>query len=145
MDSNVGSQPVVGDIGSCVSAMLEAMGSNCLPRPTGSSGQEQARRQYRKDGAAADEPQFADGLSRRAWVLRTIIKERPDAILVNEGATRSTSRAASSTCISRASARCRTWGVMGYRHGLGHRSSNRNGKPVLAVEGTARSAFPAWR
>jgi len=37
-------------------------------------------------------------------VLRTIIKERPDAILVNEAPIRSISRAASSTCISRASA-----------------------------------------
>ena len=36
-------------------------------------------------------------------VLRTIIKERPDAILVNEGANTLISPAASSTCTSRAS------------------------------------------
>jgi hypothetical protein len=46
----------------------------------------QARRERRQDGAAADEQQLADGLSRRARRAAHVIKERPDAILVNEGA-----------------------------------------------------------
>ena len=69
MDSNVEIvAPVVGDIGSCVSALLAGMGSE-LDRAAGrldQRGRQEARRERRQDGAAADEQQFADGLSRRA-------------------------------------------------------------------------------
>ena len=69
MDSNVEIvAPVVGDIGSCVSAMLDAHGRQ-LAGGAGrldGRGHGQARRERRQDGAAPDEQQIADGLSRRA-------------------------------------------------------------------------------
>jgi oxalyl-CoA decarboxylase len=55
MDSNVEIvAPVVGDIGSCVTALVQGMGGNWTTPPAD------------EDGTAPDEQQFADGLSRRA-------------------------------------------------------------------------------
>ena len=70
MDSNVEiAAPVVGDIGSVVTALLDGMGGNWPAPPADWTGTVtvEARREHRQDGAAADEQQFADGLSRRAW------------------------------------------------------------------------------
>ena len=68
MDSNVEiAAPLVGDIGSCVEALLEGMGE--LAGPAGRLDrrrQREARRERRQDGAAADEQPLADGLPRRA-------------------------------------------------------------------------------
>ena len=69
MDSNVEiAAPVVGDIGSCVAALLEAHGRQLAEgaRRLDGRGHGQARRERRQDGAAPDEQQIADGLSRRA-------------------------------------------------------------------------------
>ena len=78
MDSNVEIvAPVVGDIGSCVSALVQGMGGGWQAPPADwikavqtqrldRRGREEARGERRQDGAAAHEQQFADGLSRRA-------------------------------------------------------------------------------
>ncbi len=69
MDSNVEiAAPLVGDIASCVAALIEGMGGNWAKPPADrpNNGQRQARRECRQDGAAPHEQQFADGLSRRA-------------------------------------------------------------------------------
>ena len=92
MDSNVEiAAPVVGDIGSCVSALLDGHGraTGRRRRPTGSApiNERKAKKtspRWRRD--AGEEP-VADGLPQRARRrCATVIKERPDAILVNEGA-----------------------------------------------------------
>ncbi len=67
--------------------------------------QGETRRQRRQDGAAADEQQLADGLSRRA--RRAAHRRSRSGRMPSwstKAPTRSISRAASSTCISRASA-----------------------------------------
>ena len=65
----------------------------------------EARRKRRQDGAAPDEQQFADGLSRRAGRLaRPSSRSGRMRSSSTKAPTRSTSRAASSTCTSRASA-----------------------------------------
>ena len=108
MDSNVEIvAPVVGDIGSCVAALLEGMGGNWPAPPADwiKTVNIEARRERRQDGAAADEQQ------RRRWT--TTARSACCAPSSRSGRTpswstkaptRSISRAASSTCISRASA-----------------------------------------
>src|SRR5258706_413593 len=89
MDSNVEiAAPVVGDIGSCVAALLEAMGRNWPSPPADWVGAVNAKRE---ENIAKMAPRLMNNKSPMDYhgalgALRTIIKERPDAILVNEGA-----------------------------------------------------------
>src|SRR5688500_14557879 len=89
MDSNVEIvAPVVGDIGSCVSALLVAMGGNW---PAAPADWIKAVSTKREENVAKMAPRLMNNNSPMDYhgalgVLRTIIKERPDAILVNEGA-----------------------------------------------------------
>ena len=138
MDFNVEiAAPVVGDIGSCVAALIDGMGGNWpAPPAEWTSAVSEARRERRQDGAAADEQQLADGLSRRARRVRTIIKERPDAILVNEGAnTLDLARGIIDIYQPRKRLDVGTWGVMGVGMGQAIAAAVETGKPVLAVEG----------
>ena len=89
MDSNVEIvAPLVGDIGSCVSSLLEAVGDKWPAAPADWTGAVKAKRDENiakmapmlmKNSAPMD---FHSALG----ALRTVVKERPDAILVNEGA-----------------------------------------------------------
>ena len=72
-------------------------------------------------------------------VLRTIIKERPDAILVNEGAnTLDLARGVIDMYQPRKRLDVGTWGVMGIGMGYAIAAAIETGKPVLAVEGDSR-------
>src|SRR5687767_12947815 len=89
MDSNVEiAAPVVGDIGSCVSALLQGMGDQW---PAAPADWITAVRTKREDNIAKMAPRLASTRSPMDFhgalgALRTVIKERPDAILINEGA-----------------------------------------------------------
>src|SRR3989441_5099644 len=89
MDSNVEiAAPVVGDIGSCVSALLEGMGSNWTAAPADWMSTVSKKRD---ENVAKMAPRLMNNNSPMDYhgalgVLRTIIKERPDAILANDGA-----------------------------------------------------------
>src|SRR3979490_3085721 len=89
MDSNVEiAAPLVGDIGSCVSALLEGMGSNWPAPPADWTGAVKAKRD---ENVAKMAPRLMNNKSPMDYhgalgAVRTIVKERPDAILVNEGA-----------------------------------------------------------
>src|ERR1700733_2691963 len=89
MDSNVElAAPVVGDIGSCVAALLTGMGATW---PAASADWIKTVTCKRDDNVAKMAPRLMNNNSPMDYhgalgVLRTIVKERPDAILVNEGA-----------------------------------------------------------
>src|SRR5438105_7349922 len=89
MDSNVEiAAPLVGDIGSCVSALLSGMGGNWPAAPSDWVG---AVNSKREDNIAKMAPRLMNNKSPMDYhgalgALRAVIKERPDAILVNEGA-----------------------------------------------------------
>src|SRR5436309_1206198 len=89
MDSNVEiAAPLVGDIGSCVAALLSGMGTNWPAAPTEWVG---AVNSKREDNIAKMAPRLMNNKSPMDYhgalgALRAVIKERPDAILVNEGA-----------------------------------------------------------
>ena len=75
-------------------------------------------------------------------VLRTIIKERPDAILVNEGAnTLDLARGIIDMYQPRKRLDVGTWGIMGIGMGYAIAAAIETGKPVLAVEGDSAFGF----
>src|SRR5687768_10294330 len=75
-------------------------------------------------------------------VLRTIVKERPDAILVNEGAnTLDLARGIIDMYQPRRRLDVGTWGVMGIGMGFAIAAAIETGKPVLAVEGDSAFGF----
>jgi oxalyl-CoA decarboxylase len=145
MDSNVEiSAPVVGDIGSCVSALLDGMGSNWPSAPTDWVG---AVNSKREENIAKMAPRLMNNASPMDYhgalgALRTIVKERPDAILVNEGAnTLDLARGVIDMYQPRKRLDVGTWGVMGIGMGFAIAAAIETGKPVLAVEGDSAFGF----
>src|SRR5260221_55381 len=145
MDSNVEIvAPLVGDIGSCVSALLDAMGGNWPAAPTDWLNAVKAKRE---ENVAKMAPRLMNNNSPMddhgaLGVLRTIIKERPDAILVNEGAnTLDLARGVIDMYQPRKRLDVGTWGVMGIGMGFAIAAAIETGKPVLAVEGDSAFGF----
>jgi len=145
MDSNVEIvAPVVGDIGSCVSALLEGMGGNW---PTAPADWVNTVNKKRDDNVAKMAPKLMSNASPMDYhgalgALRTIIKERPDAILVNEGAnTLDLARGVIDMYKPRKRLDVGTWGVMGIGMGQAIAAALETGHPVLAVEGDSAFGF----
>jgi oxalyl-CoA decarboxylase len=145
MDSNVEiAAPVVGDIGSCVAALLSGMGANW---PVASADWIKTVTSKRDDNVAKMAPRLMNNNSPMDYhgalgVLRTIVKERPDAILVNEGAnTLDLARGVIDMYQPRKRIDVGTWGVMGIGMGYAIGAAIETGKPVLAVEGDSAFGF----
>ncbi|HKS17968.1 MAG TPA: oxalyl-CoA decarboxylase [Bradyrhizobium sp.] len=145
MDSNVEiAAPVVGDIGSCVGALLDGMGGNW---PSPPADWLDAVKKKRDDNIAKMAPRLMNNNSPMDYhgalgVLRTIVKERPDAILVNEGAnTLDLARGVIDMYQPRKRLDVGTWGVMGIGMGSAIAASIETGKPVLAIEGDSAFGF----
>jgi len=145
MDSNVEiAAPVVGDIGSCVSALLDAMGGSWSKAPADWMGAVTAKRD---ENVAKMAPRLMNNKSPMDYhgalgALRTIIKERPDAILVNEGAnTLDLARGVIDMYKPRKRLDVGTWGVMGVGMGSAIAAAVETGNPVLAIEGDSAFGF----
>ncbi len=144
MDSNVEIvAPVVGDIGSCVAAFNAAMGSwtaapaDWLKTVT----------TKRDENVAKMAPRLMNNNSPMDYhgalgVLKNVIKERPDAILVNEGAnTLDLARGIIDVYKPRKRIDVGTWGIMGIGMGYAVAAAVETGKPVLCVEGDSAFGF----
>ncbi|HEY1472607.1 MAG TPA: oxalyl-CoA decarboxylase [Pseudolabrys sp.] len=145
MDSNVEiAAPVVGDIGSCLSALLEAMGSNWPAAPADWTGSVSKKRE---ENVAKMAPRLMNNNIPMDYhgalgVLRTIVKERPDAILINEGANAlDLTRGVIDMYQPRKRLDVGTWGVMGIGMGFAIAAAIETGKPVLAIEGDSAFGF----
>jgi oxalyl-CoA decarboxylase len=149
MDSNVEiAAPVVGDIGSCVAALLEEPdgigGGNWPKAPADWTETVKAKRE---ENVAKMAPRLMNNNSPMDYhgalgVLRTVIKERPDAVLVNEGAnTLDLARGVIDMYKPRKRLDVGTWGVMGVGMGSAIAAAVETGKPVLAVEGDSAFGF----
>ena len=145
MDSNVEIvAPVVGDIGSCVSALLDGIDGKWPAPPadwitavTSKKEENIAKMAPRlmKNSAPMD---FHSALG----ALRTVIKERPDAILVNEGAnTLDLARGIIDMYKPRKRLDVGTWGIMGIGMGYAIAAAVETGQPVLAIEGDSAFGF----
>ena len=150
MDSNVEIvAPVVGDIGSCVAALLEAMGGKWPAAPADWLAAVVAKRE---ENVAKMAPRLMNNNSPMDYhgalgVLRTIVKERPDAIFVNEGAnTLDLTRGVVDMYQPRKRIDVGTWGVMGIGMGYCYRGGHRDRQAGAGGRGRLRpSASPAWK
>ena len=145
MDSNVEiAAPVVGDVGSSVNALLKAMGANWPASPADWTA---AVSKKREENVAKMAPRLQNNNVPMDYhgalgVLRTVVKERPDAILVNEGAnTLDLARGVIDMYQPRKRIDVGTWGVMGIGMGYAIAAAVVTGKPVLCVEGDSAFGF----
>ena len=145
MDSNVEIvAPVVGDIGSCVTALLEGMGDSWAPPPAEWTN---AVNEKKEANIARMRPRLQNNnvpmdFHGALGVLRNVIAERPDAILVNEGAnTLDFARSIIDMYKPRKRLDVGTWGVMGIGMGQAIAAAVETGQPVLAVEGDSAFGF----
>jgi oxalyl-CoA decarboxylase len=145
MDSNVEIvAPVVGDIGSCVAALLNGLDPKWPAAPADWVAAVKAKRD---DNIAKMAPRLMNNNVPMDYhgalgVLRTIVKERPDAMLVNEGAnTLDLARGIVDMYQPRKRIDVGTWGIMGIGMGYAIAAAIETGKPVLCIEGDSAFGF----
>jgi oxalyl-CoA decarboxylase len=145
MDSNVEIvAPVVGDIGSCVAALNAAMG-NAFPKAP--EDWIKTVTSKRDENVAKMAPRLRNNNVPMDYhgalgVLKDVVKERPDAILVNEGAnTLDLARGIIDIYQPRKRIDVGTWGIMGIGMGYAIAAAVETGKPVLCVEGDSAFGF----
>ena len=145
MDSNVQiAAPVVGDIGSCVSAMLEKIGSQWAKPPgewTGAVAERRIKNLEKMAATLALDPSPMNFHSALA-AIRDVVKAHPDAIVVNEGAnTLDFARSIVDMYEPRKRLDVGTWGIMGIGMGFSVAAAVVTGKPVIAIEGDSAFGF----
>jgi oxalyl-CoA decarboxylase len=148
-DSNVRiDAPVVGDIGSCVSALLAAMdknaGSGWAKPPAewlNAIAERKSKNVAKMAETLAKNPapmNFHSALN----VVRDIVKANPDAMLVNEGANAlDFTRSIVDMYKPRKRVDVGTWGVMGIGMGFSVAAAVVSGQPVIAIEGDSAFGF----
>ena len=144
-DSNVAiDAPLVGDIGSCVSALLAGIGSNWAKPPvewTGAINERKTKNVAKMAETLAKDPKpmnFHSALN----VVRDIVKANPDAMLVNEGANAlDFTRSIVDMYKPRKRLDVGTWGVMGIGMGFAVAAAVESGQPVIAIEGDSAFGF----
>jgi oxalyl-CoA decarboxylase len=145
MDSNVEiAAPVVGDIGSCVTALLEAMGDNwpAPPAEWTAAVRDKVQSNIEKMTPRLKNNNVPMDFHGALGSLREIIAERPDTILVNEGAnTLDFARAIIDIYKPRKRLDVGTWGVMGIGMGYSVAAAVETGERVLAVCGDSAFGF----
>ena len=145
IDSNVAiAAPLIGDIGSCVSALLAGMGSSWAKPPSDWTSGVYERRDKNiakmAETLAKNPPvmNFHSALG----AIREIVKANPDAMLVNEGAnTLDFTRSIVDMYQPRKRLDVGTWGIMGIGMGYAVAAAVVTGKPVIAIEGDSAFGF----
>jgi oxalyl-CoA decarboxylase len=144
-DSNVPiDAPVVGDIGSCVSALLAEISAD-WPKPPAewlsAINQRRETNIAKMAETLAKDPKpmnFHSALN----VVRDIVKAYPDAILVNEGANAlDFTRSIVDMYKPRKRLDVGTWGVMGIGMGFSVAAAIVSGEPVIAIVGDSAFGF----
>ena len=145
MDSNVRiDAPVVGDIGSCVSALLTGIGAS-FTKPSaewlGTIAERKNKNLAKMAETLAKDPSpmnFHSALN----VVRDIIKANPDAMLVNEGANAlDFTRSIVDMYKPRKRLDVGTWGIMGIGMGFAVAAAVETGESVIAIEGDSAFGF----
>jgi oxalyl-CoA decarboxylase len=144
-DSNVRiDAPVVGDIGSCVSAMLADIDASWRKPPSAwldAIAERKSRNVAKMAETLAKNPSpmnFHSALN----VVRDIVKANPAAILVNEGANAlDFTRSIVDMYEPRKRLDVGTWGVMGIGMGFSVGAAVVSGEQVIAIEGDSAFGF----
>ncbi len=145
IDSNVAIEaPLIGDIGSCVAALLQGMGDNWVKAPAdwvGGIADRKDKNQTKMSATLALNPSpmnFHSALN----VLREVVKANPDAIVVNEGAnTLDFARSIVDMYKPRKRLDVGTWGIMGIGMGYAVAAAVVTGEQVIAIEGDSAFGF----
>jgi oxalyl-CoA decarboxylase len=145
MDSNVAiAAPVVGDIGSCVQALLDGMGDHWSTPPASwiNDISNRVEANVTRMAPRLQNTNIPMDYHSALGALRTIIKDRPDVIVVNEGAnTLDFARSIIDIYKPRKRLDVGTWGVMGIGMGTAIAAAVETGHPVLAIEGDSAFGF----
>jgi oxalyl-CoA decarboxylase len=144
-DSNVRiDAPVVGDIASCVAALLAGIGAD-WPKPPAEwldAIAERKTKNVAKMGEALAKNPSPMNFHSALNVVRDIVKANPDAILVNEGANAlDFTRSIVDMYKPRKRLDVGTWGVMGIGMGFSVAAAVVSGEQVIAVEGDSAFGF----
>jgi oxalyl-CoA decarboxylase len=145
MDSNIEiAAPLVGDIGSVIAELNKAIDGKWQAPPAdwvktiNDKKEQNIAKMASKLGKNSSPMDFHSALG----ALKQVIKERPDAILVNEGAnTLDLARGIIDMYKPRKRLDVGTWGVMGVGMGSAIAAAIETGQPVLAVEGDSAFGF----
>ncbi len=145
IDSNVGiAAPLIGDIGSCVSALLAGMGGNWAQPPAEWTSVIYDKRDKNiakmAETLAKNPPvmNFQSALN----VIRNVVKANPQAIVVNEGAnTLDFARSIVDMALPRKRLDVGTWGIMGIGMGFSVAAAVVTGNQVIAIEGDSAFGF----
>jgi oxalyl-CoA decarboxylase len=145
IDSNVAiAAPVIGDIGSCVSALLAGIGSG-FSQPSAEWTDAIAERKQKnltKMAATLDQQPSPMNFHSALRAIRDVLKTRPDINVVNEGAnTLDYGRSVLDMSQPRKRFDCGTWGIMGIGMGYAIGAAITSGQPVVAVEGDSAFGF----
>ena len=145
MDSNVEiAAPLVGDVGSCVAAILKAMDGEDIapPKEWLDTVASKATANMEKMASRLQNNNIPMDYHAALGVLKQAINERPDTILVNEGAnTLDLARSIINVHRPRHRIDVGTWGVMGIGMGAAAAAAIETGQRVLAVEGDSAFGF----
>lgn len=145
MDSNVEiAAPLVGDVGSCARALIDAMEDEGIAPPRDWLDQVHTKAEANMEKMASRLQNNSNPMDYHAalGVLKQIITDAPDTILVNEGAnTLDLARSIVNVHKPRHRIDVGTWGVMGIGMGAAIAASIETGQPVLAVEGDSAFGF----
>jgi oxalyl-CoA decarboxylase len=144
-DSNVAiAAPVIGDIGSCISAFNQAMGSGWNKPPadwTGAIAERKDKNLTKMAETLGKNPpvmNFHSALN----VIRNTVKENPKAYVVNEGANAlDFTRSIVDMYEPRRRLDVGTWGIMGIGMGFAVAAAAVTDEQVIAVEGDSAFGF----
>ena len=144
-DSNVAiAAPVIGDIGSCMSAMLAGVASG-FSKPgaewTGAIAERKEKNMAKMAATLAKNPSPMNYHS-ALRAIRDVLKAHPDINLVNEGANAlDFTRSIVDQYQPRKRFDSGTWGIMGIGMGYSIGAAVVSGLPVVAIEGDSAFGF----
>jgi len=145
MDSNVEiAAPLVGDVGSCARALLDGMDGHDIAPPVAWLEKVHAKAEANMEKMAGRLRNNNVPMDYHAalGVLKDIITDQPDTIVVNEGAnTLDMARSIVNIHKPRHRIDVGTWGVMGIGMGAAIAASIETGNRVLAIEGDSAFGF----
>ncbi len=145
IDSNVAiAAPLIGDIGSCVGALLAGMGANWANPPAEwlSATYERRDKNLVKMAATLALDPSPMNYQSALNVIRNAVKANPDAIVVNEGAnTLDFARSIVDMYKPRKRLDVGTWGIMGIGMGFSVAAAVETGNQVIAIEGDSAFGF----
>ncbi|MEX3978962.1 oxalyl-CoA decarboxylase [Paraburkholderia sp. EG287A] len=145
IDSNVAIEaPVIGDIGSCVEALVAALG-NDFPKPPAEwldAVAERKNKNLEKMAATLAKSPSPMNFHSALRAIRDVLKTRPDINVVNEGAnTLDYARSIIDMYQPRKRFDSGTWGIMGIGMGFAIGAAVTSGTQVVAIEGDSAFGF----